>query len=292
MTILLQEKEKNSGFSLLEIAIVLVIIGLLAGGVLVGKDLIKAAEIRATVSQYEKINTALNTFRSKYNEMPGDMQRKNAAAFGLCPAAGCPGADGTGFGNGDGILNDTNTTNVSAYIGEPLAFWLQLSMANMIADKLGSSLTNGYAIDVTADSKPGSYFQAAKIGKANYWTAGSGSDGQNYFMLMGVSALTTGVESQYYLTPLESFGLDSKIDDGKPNTGIVQARSFVATPIAVLSDLSATNVASFGTAPSTTNCITTSDPMNLNAVNASNIYAMYSVAGETPLCALRMRMMN
>ncbi len=53
------------GFTLIELSIVLVIIGLIVGGVLVGQDLIKAAETRATVGQVEKYNAAVNTFRTK-----------------------------------------------------------------------------------------------------------------------------------------------------------------------------------------------------------------------------------
>ena len=71
------------GFTLIELSIVLVIIGLIVGGVLTGQDLIKAAEIRATVGQYEKYNTAVNTFRTKYNGIPGDLLTSSAQAFGL-----------------------------------------------------------------------------------------------------------------------------------------------------------------------------------------------------------------
>src|SRR5271163_852919 len=70
-------------FTLIELSIVLVIIGLIVGGVLVGQDLIKAAEIRATVAQVEKYNAAVNTFRTKYNGIPGDIVNTQAAAFGL-----------------------------------------------------------------------------------------------------------------------------------------------------------------------------------------------------------------
>ena len=67
-----KKQGKNKGFTLIELSIVLVIIGLIVGGVLVGQDLIKAAEIRATVSQVEGYNSAVNTFRLKYNGLPGD----------------------------------------------------------------------------------------------------------------------------------------------------------------------------------------------------------------------------
>lgn len=57
---------KNNGFMLIELSIALVVIGLIVGGVLVGQDLINAAAVRAQISQIEKYNTAVNTFREKY----------------------------------------------------------------------------------------------------------------------------------------------------------------------------------------------------------------------------------
>jgi len=62
----------RAGFTLLELSIVLVIIGLIIGAILVGKDLIKAAELRAFVSQIEKYNTAFATFKLKYDCVAGD----------------------------------------------------------------------------------------------------------------------------------------------------------------------------------------------------------------------------
>ena len=62
----------KNGFTLIELSIVLVIIGLVVGGVLVGADLIKAAKIRSAVSDLDKITAAVNTFKLKYNCIPGD----------------------------------------------------------------------------------------------------------------------------------------------------------------------------------------------------------------------------
>jgi prepilin-type N-terminal cleavage/methylation domain-containing protein len=73
----------ESGFTLIELAIVLVIIGLLVGGVLVGRDLIEGAKVSATISQIQKYNTAADTFREKYGYLPCDIPDPHATQFGL-----------------------------------------------------------------------------------------------------------------------------------------------------------------------------------------------------------------
>ena len=62
---------REQGFTLIELAIVLVIIGLIVGGVLVGQDLIKAAEIRASVTQIEQYNTAAKYIPHEICGFPG-----------------------------------------------------------------------------------------------------------------------------------------------------------------------------------------------------------------------------
>lgn len=73
----------TAAFTLIELSVVLVVIGLIVGGVLVGQDLIKAAAIRATVTQVEQFNTAANTFFGKYGYLPGDMPNPPAGELGF-----------------------------------------------------------------------------------------------------------------------------------------------------------------------------------------------------------------
>src|ERR1700722_13172793 len=96
---LFMKSEQTNGFTLIELSIVLVIIGLIVGGVLVGQDLIKAAEVRAQISQIESYNTAVNTFRGKYSKIPGDMNVPPAEQFGFTDN-GCAGTAGQRDGNG------------------------------------------------------------------------------------------------------------------------------------------------------------------------------------------------
>src|ERR1700753_1576823 len=90
----------RQGFTLIELSIVLVIIGLIVGGILVGQDLIKAAEVRAQISQIEKFNTAVNTFRGKFGALPGDLPPAVANQYGFVVGASCVGGWGQRDGNG------------------------------------------------------------------------------------------------------------------------------------------------------------------------------------------------
>lgn len=60
----LRGENRRGGFTLIELSIVLVVSGLIVGGVLVGQDLIRAAGVRATITQIEKFNQAAHTFYS------------------------------------------------------------------------------------------------------------------------------------------------------------------------------------------------------------------------------------
>ena len=124
------------GFSLLELSIVLVIIGLIAGGIVAGSSMIRAAELRAVISEETQFKIAIHTFREKYSGLPGDLD--NATRFwGAEPAANCPGDETTPSttsatcdGNGDGFIS---WGNISGFGGESHRFWQHLANAGLIA---------------------------------------------------------------------------------------------------------------------------------------------------------------
>ncbi len=154
------------GFTLIELSIVLVVIGLIIGGILVGRDLINAAEIRATISQVEKYRAAVNTFQSKFNCIPGDCL--NAAAFGFIPRGNLPGE-----GDGDGLLQGINglggfSDNYQG-AGETVVFWVDLSTANLIDGSFTTaSETVAPGANITGGAI-GNYYPKAKLGRGNYF---------------------------------------------------------------------------------------------------------------------------
>jgi len=231
----------NSGFTLIELSIVLVIIGLLVGGVLVGQDLISAAAVRAQISQIEKYQTAVNTFRVKYGYLPGDIPDPTASAFGFYARGGGAQAEGDGNGLIEG-QNGNVTPGVSVFCGEAQLFWTDLSQANMI-DGGGYSASNLTCGNFTVTpSQVANYLPAAKIGQGNFvfvWSGGwleignynfgTSQDRYNYFGLSAVIG-SSGVPgfggipfSNVSISAAQAYAIDSKIDDGLPQTGRVLA---------------------------------------------------------------------
>lgn len=69
----MMKKARHNGFSLVELSIVLVILGLLTGGILAGQSLIRASELRSVGNDVGRFYTATQSFRDKYFALPGDM---------------------------------------------------------------------------------------------------------------------------------------------------------------------------------------------------------------------------
>ena len=219
----------NKGFSLVELSIVLVILGLLIGGVLTGQNLIRAAELRSIPVQFDSYRTAVNLFRDKYFGLPGDIS--NATSFWGDNASQCAdaaianGSPGTCNGNNNGQLTFPATVNTT---GEAFAFWQQLSLAGLIEGKY-SGLSGPTQIN---EHTPGDNAPISKLGgdvgySAFYLgTVASGSFrfAGDYGSVMTVGNCTVFYCNQAALTPEDAWNIDTKMDDGKPGTGVLVTR--------------------------------------------------------------------
>lgn len=116
-----QIKRNQKGFTLVEIAIVLVIIGLLLGGVLKGQEMIESARIKSVVGDLNGVSAAYNTYFDRYRAIPGDETGPTLTARGW------PGAPA---GNGDGVLGITLAQTFTNG-GEEAALWRSLRAAQM-----------------------------------------------------------------------------------------------------------------------------------------------------------------
>ena len=216
-----------SGFTLVELSIVLVILGLLVGGVLAGQSLIHAAQLNKQLNEWEQFQVNVNAFKLKYLCLPGDCE--NASAF-------FPGAQN---GNGNQRIESTGsvfwTTSEASYIFQ-----------HLLAAGLGN--LNGNAVWAVAPV-PGVEIGKMYIGSGDtFWwittpvqpPSGTGPfipSGRNY---IATAVATNGTEfrafkhdppyNQEYgaLFTQDAYSIDRKVDDGMPVSGrILTTRSFV-----------------------------------------------------------------
>jgi prepilin-type N-terminal cleavage/methylation domain-containing protein len=220
------------GFSLVELSIVLVILGLLAGGVLSGQSLIRAAGLRSVTTDFQRYSTAVMSFRDKYLAVPGDMANATAfwgaAATGADCYAGANSGKKTCNGTGDGKVI-TTAVGAAANFTEPFMAWQHLANAGLIEGSYTGVAGPSRVDHATKDNVP-----RGKISNSYWfifnWNTTMNNDpgafnGDYFDNLLQIGALSTGgTPATPVLKPEESWNIDTKIDDGKPAQGRYRER--------------------------------------------------------------------
>ena len=183
-------KSQQSGFTLVEIAIVLVIIGLLLGGILKGQELINSAKAKSYASDFRTIQAALYGFQDRFKGIPGDLASANTKITGATPAT----TPATTLGNGqiDGVWDSVTGTDESCLV------WQHLRLAGFVAGNTTVACTAG-----------STYLQ-------------TNADGGR----VGISSTApiTGMTGSYFICTDGVLGkiakqLDTQLDDGVSTTG-------------------------------------------------------------------------
>jgi prepilin-type N-terminal cleavage/methylation domain-containing protein len=185
----------QSGFTLVEIAIVLVIIGLLLGGVLKGQEMIENSKAKNAIADMNGVSAAYNSYIDRFRRIPGD----DGVIATLTARGGSWGTTGITAGDNDGAFEGT-AAQVFGAGGESTAFWQHLRAAGFISGNPG---------DVGVGSIPRNAFNGL-MGVGG--TAASTAIG-----------LTGNVVCLGNVPGKSARQIDTQLDDGISNTGSIRA---------------------------------------------------------------------
>lgn len=213
---------KARGFTLVELAIVITIIGLLVGGVLKGLEMAKNARITGTISDLDAFKAATEAFVGTYGALPGDF------ALAQNKFQDCTTANSCENGNSNSAIGTPafgfNTITGNTITGENAQFWKHLAYADLITGVVPSATAM-----IAGESNP-----SAPVGGVYHVLTTSGTDAagiiwsglwvriQNSIDGAWGAAASVGQEA---LTPTAAAQIDRKVDDGLPLSGDVKSIS-------------------------------------------------------------------
>jgi prepilin-type N-terminal cleavage/methylation domain-containing protein len=198
-------KPKNkSAFTLIELSIVLVIIGLIIGGITTGSSLIKQAQVKAVINEINIFKTAINTFRIQFNNLPGDMNNATAFWYNATTCPGTTGVAGSCNGNGNGFIDSSGNTTSD----EAVRAWQHLSLATILPGSYSGIRATSW------QNVPGGNVPTSKYPNGFY----------NFYMGLVTNGAAANTLLLYpTILPVEAYNIDGKLDDGLPITGKVIA---------------------------------------------------------------------
>jgi prepilin-type N-terminal cleavage/methylation domain-containing protein len=183
------------GFTLVELSVVLIVIGLLVGSIMTGASMLDDAKLKSLIRDGAFYKKAMLDFQTKYNELPGDM----TAATNYWSTSG--------NGDGDGLIE---------WSGESYRMWQHLYLAGFVKE-----VYNG------TSQEPSCSYNPACLLRVEAYSVNVYNRTANTVSNTVISVLASGSWNPL-LTTEHAFKIDSKIDDGIATTGQVAGRSTVA----------------------------------------------------------------
>jgi prepilin-type N-terminal cleavage/methylation domain-containing protein len=203
-------KSQQSGVTLVEIAIVLVIIGLLLGGILKGQELINSAKAKSLANDFRAIPVYIYGYQDKFRALPGD-DSQAADHISLTPVAGV----GNGNGRIDGAWNSSATTD------ESVLFWQHVRGAGFAT----GDTTAGGSLPTNADG--------GRLGVSSTKPGTDATFNGTYYLC------STGIRGKFAKM------IDTQLDDGKTNSGSVRSFPNNAPGTAAAASIDSVGLATF-----------------------------------------------
>lgn len=219
MTTKTKHTKNNQGVSLAELSIVMVVIGLLLTAVVGGLSIRKSAEMRGFMTEISSFQIAIEGFDSKYSDLPGDMSDAYTYWTSSCAASAslCNGDSDSRIEVGPGDDIAANETSITLDTdAETFRAWQHLTLSGFQGGGFtGVAGTGNIQADIGINIPES---KRIKVGYSiSYDNTGDGNRNEiNLGAFYG-----THLNTNSALTPSEAFAIDSKMDDGIPETGAV-----------------------------------------------------------------------
>ncbi|MFM9889085.1 MAG: type II secretion system protein [Rickettsiales bacterium] len=226
-------RDSQKAFTLVEMAIVLVIIGLLVGAVFAGQSLLRNSQVTQVLTDAKTYATAIQQFKDKYAYLPGDFPEATRVWGRLKATADCvtnssASLDATGGvcdGDGNGIMN--GVASAAGASSESFQLWRQLQLAGFIT---GSFTGLNGPLNTNYDTIPKTNVPSGAIANTGFWHYSWGYSPASTTFYEGNydNTLAYGgrVANDWIHGPAlygkEAFALDTKVDDGLPPTGTIR----------------------------------------------------------------------
>ncbi len=221
----MNKRSQQRGFTLVEIAIVLVIIGLLLGGVLKGQELIRSAQVRNLADQNSGIQAAYYGFIDRYRLIPGDLAAGTGAnqACSVLGTARLPNCATVG-GDADGSLDVGDFPEASA-------LWAHLQAAGFIQGTYAGTATTAaaYTLPTPAQAPTNPWSGHLLMGQSANYLDALATPATRLHLITGVQ-VPVGIMRE----------LDLKVDDSLPATGVLRASGATTTSYSPVGDSLAT----------------------------------------------------
>lgn len=236
----------RNGFTLIEMAVVIIIIALIAGGIFTARGMVRTAEVQSIITEVDRYNSAMQIFVERYGQMPGDFTEAETH-WGTDGEGGCPATtfntnrkQATCNGDGDGQIGGTVATR-----GEWFRAWQHLANAGVVEGLYsgtgGYTTINNAAPFIMPKSGFGTgaymprYLEMAAASSENFAYTKSrhvfelGTPNAN---CSGGADLSNCLSNTGFIRGEDAAVIDIKLDDGRPGSGKVMARPLgaVLTP--------------------------------------------------------------
>ncbi len=199
------KNQKNKGFTLVEISIVIIIISLLVAGVVAGQKLLQNAKLQTVIKEIRENDTAIKQFKDKFRYYPGDLP--TAATYWGTYSAGPP-ITGATSGDGNWMVEWSGKT-------EDLMFWRHLALAGFLPGNYTGTISGtryNPGVNTPASALKSGGYEVNNIGGA-YGTNG------NAMYLGSLFGNWAGHLNGRVINAPDAYYIDTKIDDGLAATG-------------------------------------------------------------------------